>query len=153
MQLPLTIKTLEINDSTLPGLEGHDTNYIRNEYPGTRQCAYGLLPDTTNNYKIIWLLPAEIYAPILTTFSKQGQKLSEASLGVGGCGSDCCFECNETIIINKDLSIYSADSIKSCECDDNGPKPETMRKYARVKTTKIGIDGHFTFSDIVEKDY
>jgi len=152
LRLPLTIKTFQQNGyNTLPVLSGSDTNYIKTPYPN-KLYAYGLLPDTTDSYKIIWLSPAELYVPVLTTFTKRGQKVSEEYLGVGQCGSDCCYECNETITINTDLSIYSADSIKSCECDSTGPRLNTMKKYTLYKTGKIAAGGRLTFTDILKKE-
>ncbi|MBO9204547.1 MULTISPECIES: hypothetical protein [Niastella] len=157
LQLPLTIRPMELGDiNNLPLLYGKDTNYIT--APGTdtsiyRLYAYGLLADTANSYKLIWLSPADDYCPVLVTYTKKGEKISEGGLTAAGCGSDCCWECNQTISISKELSIYSADSIKTCECDDNGPKPETMRKYTMVKTAKIEADGKFKFTELVEKNY
>jgi hypothetical protein len=157
MQLPLTIRPMELVDvSNLPLLYGRDTNYI--EAPSTdtnsyRLYAYGLLADTANSYKFIWLSPADDYFPVLVTYNKKGKKINEDGLTAQACGSDCCWECNQTITINKDLSIHSVDSIKTCECDDNGPKPETTRKYMMVKTAKIGVDGKFKFTELKEIKY
>lgn len=158
VQLPLTIKfTSPADYENLPYLQGADSNYIKSSYIGgdgvVNVYAYGLLPDTVNNYKIIWLEPAEDFLPILTTLTKKGVPIAEEYMGVGGCGPDCCFDCNETVIVNKDLSIYSADSIKECNCDDNGPDTTTMRNYARVKTARIGADGNFKFTEIKEVKY
>ncbi|AEV99309.1 hypothetical protein A4D02_32425 [Niastella koreensis] len=156
LQLPLTIKFTSTADyENLPQLQGADSNYVKCcEGFGTEgRYAYGLLPDTANNYKIIWLLPADEEVPMLTTLTKQGVLISEDNIGVGGCGPDCCFDCNETVIVNKDLSVYSADSIKECKCDDNGPDTTTIRNYARVKTAKIGADGKFKFTEIKEVKY
>lgn len=157
MQLPLRIRPMEFGDlSHLPLLYGKDTSYIT--APGTdtatyRLYAYGLLADTASSYKLIWLAPADDYYPVLVTYTKKGERISEDGLTAEGCGSDCCWECNQTITISKDLSINSVDSIKTCECDDNGPKPETTRKYMTVKTAKIGADGKFKFTELKEVKY
>jgi hypothetical protein len=157
MRLPLTIRPMELGDvSNLPLLYGRDTNYI--QAPGTdtasyRLYAYGLLADTANSYKLIWLSPADDYCPVLVTYTKKGEKINEEGLTAEACGSDCCWECNQTITINKDLSIHSVDSIKTCECDDNGPKRETTRKYMMVKTANIGADGKFKFTELKEVKY
>jgi len=140
--------------SQLPLLFGSDTEFIKTEFRDTawdKLYAYGLLPDTINTFKVIWLQPAERYVPMLTTFSKSGQKISEDYLGVGQCGSDCCYYCDENVKIYSDLTIYSADSIKSCDCDSSGPKENTMRKYVLFKTCKIAQDGKFTFAKATEK--
>jgi hypothetical protein len=153
LQLPLTIKEIDLTDSARPHLSGSDTNYIEAINSGKEGLfAYGLLPDTANSYKVIWLAPADMYYPVLATYTKNGNKIKEDGIGVGGCGSDCCFECNETVTVKKDGSMYAADSIKECNCDENGPKLETMRKYVRYKTGQIASDGKFTVSEILEKN-
>ena len=149
LQLPLTIKQNEIGDPGPASFSGSDTIYLDSSYATH---AYGLLPDTANSYKLILLAPADMYYPILATYTKNGKKIKEDGIGVGGCGSDCCFECNETVTIKKDGSMYAADSIKQCDCDDSGPKTETMRKYVRYKTGQIASDGKFTVSEVLEKN-
>lgn len=154
LQLPLTIKVTSLTGyESLPLLDGLDSIYVTSPDIGNGGggLAYGLLPDTANSYKLIWLLPADIYVPVLTTLTKKGKIISQDYMGVGGCGVDCCFECNETVTVNKDLSIYSVDSVNQCECDDNGPKPETMSHYTRVKTAAIKDHGKFKFTDITEE--
>jgi hypothetical protein len=111
-----------------------------------------MLPDTENSYKIIWLAPAEVEIPILTTFTKDGKKIKEEQLGVGGCGSDCGFSCKEFITINKELTIFSRDSINSTDCDTSGnPMENTTKKYISYKTGKIMKDGKIRMSAILEK--
>jgi hypothetical protein len=148
--LPLTIKTLDIQSDALQKITGRDSMFTSSSDPeGTR--AYGLLPDTTGNFKLIWLSPADVYVPILTTFNRHGQRISETHLSVGACGSDCCYSCAEYITINKDMTIYSVDSIKSCDCDSAGPQEKTMKKYTRFMTGAIAADGKISMSDIKEK--
>ncbi|MDO6434755.1 hypothetical protein Q4E93_29355 [Flavitalea sp. BT771] len=151
LTLPLAIKTLDIQSTTgYRPIAGKDSIFINSGYPN-ETWAYGMLPDTSGNIQLVWLAPAEIYDPVLTTFTKGGLKISEQHLGVGGCGSDCCFTCDEYIYIKKDRSIYSVDSIKSCTCDESGPKKSTMKKYIRWKAGKIGEDGKISLSGVQEK--
>ena len=151
LSLPLTIKTLDIQStSALRRVTDKDTSFINSGYPN-ETWAYGMLPDTSENIQLVWLTPAEIYTPVLTTFTKGGQKISEKHLSVGGCGSDCCFTCDEYIYIREDRSIYSVDSIKSCTCDESGPKKSTMKKYIRFMTGSIGQDGRISMTGVQEK--
>ena len=149
LQLPLTIRTLDDqpSDSSLR-ITGTDSIFIHSGYP-EETWAYGSLPDTTSNFQLIWLAPAEISVPVLTVFSKTGQKISEKYLGVGHCGSDCCFSCSETIIINKDLTIYSVDSIRSCTCDSAGPILSTMINSIQFMKGNISRSGQIYMSAIV----
>jgi hypothetical protein len=153
--LPLNINPNELQQVRgLPLIFGTDTAFINTAYKDTsldKVYAYGLLPDTTQSFKVIWLTPTEIYLPVLTTFSKDGRKISEQELSVGECGSDCCFTCIETIKINTDLTIYSADSISKCDCDSVGPKENTMKKYVLFKTGKINGDSKISLSPVKER--
>ena len=150
LTLPVEIKTLDINFEAFTKLNNKDNVFIKSQYPDEIY-TYGILPDTSEYYKIIWLAPLEYQVPVLTTFTKTGKKISEEYLGVNGCGSDCCFKCKEYIRINKDFTIFSADSIKSCECDSSGPKENTTKKHIRYKTGKILKDGKISMSQILEK--
>jgi len=151
LSLPLTIKTLDIQStSAYHRITDKDTLFINSGYPN-ETWAYGMLPDTSGNIQLVWLTPAEIYTPVLTTFTKDGQKISEKHLSVGECGSDCCFICEEYIYIREDRSIYSVDSIKSCTCDESGPKKNTMKKYIRFMTGSIGRDGRISMTGIQGK--
>jgi hypothetical protein len=155
LELPLTINPDEQKEiRNLPLLFGTDTAFISTAYKDTsldKVFAYGLLPDTAKSFKVIWLTPTEIYLPVLTTFSKDGKKISEQELSVGQCGSDCCFTCVETIKINMDMAIYSADSISRCDCDSIGPKENTMKKFVLFKTGKIYGDGKISLSEMKER--
>lgn len=155
LNMPVVITPLEQHGKEkLSLIYGSDTSFINTVYKDTamdKVYAYGLLPDTANNYKVLWLTPAEIYLPVLTTFSKTGQKISEEHLTVGKCGDDCCYFCKEIIKINLDLSIYCADSIKQCECDDKGPKESTMKHSVIFKTGNIAADGTINLSKETEK--
>ena len=150
LSLPLTIKTSEIVTDAYKKLDNNDNVFIKYPDPGSIY-AYGILPDTLDTFKIIWLQPADDYIPILTTFTKSGKKISSEYLGVGGCGTDCCFECSEFVTITKDLYIFAADSIKSCECDSTGPKVNTTTRYVQYKTGKILKNGKITIGKDMTK--
>ncbi|MCA6438520.1 MAG: hypothetical protein ACRCSM_06370 [Sediminibacterium sp.] len=155
LSLPLTISLPQLqNLDNLPLLYGNDTLFLNTQYKDTsldKVFAYGLLPDTSQSFNVICLVPAENYVPYLVTFSKNGKKINEDYLGVGQCGSDCCYTCTEIIKINSDLSIYSADSIRSCQCDSLGPQESKMKRNVLFKTAKISNDGKFSFSKVVDK--
>lgn len=152
LSLPLIINVSKIKLDSTKILTDKDNTFIKYPDSGTLY-AYGMLSDTTDTFKILWLQPADDYIPVITTFTKDGQKIDSKYVGVGGCGVDCCFECNEVIVINKDLTTFSADSIKSCECDTAGPKENTMRKYIRYQTGKILKTGKIDISKVLEKPF
>lgn len=155
LEVPLTIEPLKIQDGNFTQLTKTDFKFINlhdidpnldNIY------AYGILPDTLESYKVIYLFPSEIRLPIMATYSKNGKKISEEGLSVGDCGSDCGFTCNEYIKIYSDLKIYSVDSIQSYECDSLGIKENTLKKYTRFKNGSINKKGQIIMSQILEKN-
>jgi hypothetical protein len=149
---PVSIRTLDIDPASYRKFTKADNVFIKSAYPDEIY-SYGILPDTADSYKIVWLSPAESLIPILTTFTKSGKKIKEEELGVGGCGSDCGFTCNEWVTINKDLEIFSVDSIKSSQCDNNGIKLNTEKRYIRYKEGKILKNGEITMSKVVKKNF
>nr|WP_315241970.1 hypothetical protein [uncultured Flavobacterium sp.] len=155
LEVPLTIEPLKIQNGNFTKLTKTDFKFINlhdidpnldNIY------AYGILPDTLESYKVIYLFPYEIRLPKMATYSKNGKKISEEELAVGGCGSDCGFTCNEYVKIYSDLKIYSVDSIQSYECDSLGIKENTLKKYTRFKNGSINKKGQIIMSQILEKN-
>jgi hypothetical protein len=155
LEVPLTIEPLKIQDGNFTQLTKTDFKFINlhdidpnldNIY------AYGILPDTLASYKVIYLFPSEIRLPKLAIYSKNGKKISEEELAVGGCCSDCGFTCNEYVKIYSDLKIYSVDSIQSYECDSLGIKENTLKKYVRFKNGSISKKGQIIMSQILEKN-
>ncbi len=154
LNLPLTINTLGLSTEKNAIISIRDSVFLKanpNDFLFKEVRAYGLLPDTLNNFKVIWLKPADISLLVLTIFTKNGKRISEEVLSIGECGSDCCFNCKETIRINTDLSIYCADSIRSCECDSLGPKKDTMEKFILFKTGRITKVGKIILSKLIKK--
>lgn len=156
LTLPLIINPMEIQDvESLSPLTKSDFRFIDMhdiEPDLDKVYAYGILSDTIETYKIIYLFPSEIYLPIIATYNKNGGKISEENLSVGDCGSDCGFTCRESIKIYTDLKIYSVDSIQSAECDSLGPKESTLRKYIHFKKGSINKKGEINISQIVEQN-
>lgn len=150
--LPLEIKTLnqDWGLETLPVLSKEDSLFISDpdlQEGSNRIRAWRLLPDTADSYKVIWLSSSEIFVPVLTTYSKSGKKISEASLTIGQCGADECFDCNETIRIGRDMSVYSVDSIQYSECDSLGYPVRVLEKYILYKTGQVLSSGKITMSE------
>ena len=155
LEIPLTIEPLKIQDGTFTQLTKTDCKFIdlKDIDPDSDSVyAYGILPDTLESYKVIYLFPSEIRLPKIATYSKNGKKISEVELSIGDCGSDCGFTCNEYIKIYSDLKIYSVDSIQRYECDSLGIKENTLKKYTRFKRGSISKKGQIIMSQMVEKN-
>jgi len=112
---------------------------------------YGLLADTINFYSLIYFRQGEEIYPIICTYSKQGQLISNQSLLVYGCGSDCGLRyCSYTAQIDKNRSIYFADTLKyEYLCDSlNNPIPNTDSTFIHSRVGKIDDKGQISVSNI-----
>ncbi|HEY2583985.1 MAG TPA: hypothetical protein VGI43_19405 [Mucilaginibacter sp.] len=143
LKLPLKMTPGRMSVDHYPRLDSTNksfTGYKENE----TLYAFGMLPDTSVCFKLIWFQPADDYYPVLATFTKNGKKIKQEDIGVGGCGVDCCFECKEMIAIQKDMSIYSVDSAKYTTCDTSCY--EAAERYIEYKTGKITRGGKIKIS-------
>ncbi|MFD2864470.1 hypothetical protein [Mucilaginibacter antarcticus] len=147
LQLPLTI-TIDLKKCVR--FTKSDNQFVKSAYPNETY-SYGILPDTTDSYKLIWLEPSETQMPYLGTFTKSGKFIEKVFLPVGQCGSGCGFLCNEFTRINKDLSFVSVDSITTCKCDINGPIEGTSEKYVLIKSGRVAKDGQITIGELYKK--
>ena len=125
-KLPLTIPPYNNMDDTLNGFYTmpEDTIDLREEdRPGHFESAkpYGLLPDTFNCFHVLWFYPNDNPEPILTTYSKTGEKISEEDLTVGNChASDGpCDWCNVSVIIRQDYTVYCSDTLNEGDCNNS----------------------------------
>jgi hypothetical protein len=110
----------------------------------------GLLPDTANYYTLLYFTQSETLYPILVTYSKDGEMISQTNLLVRGCGSDCGLSyCSSTASISKDLHIYAADTLKyEATCDKLGKfLPNSDSTFIYSKAGSISTTGTITMSE------
>ena len=132
------MKTIDSNSS--------DTLFVKNK-DGVK--CYGILPDTSKYFSIIYFYPAEVYYPVVVTYSKSGQLIDELRLNLGGCGEDCGLEqCTEFSRIDNDLTIFSADTIKwEFLCDSIGePIPKSGVIWIDTKSGRFTNEGRFVMT-------
>jgi hypothetical protein len=153
LRLPMNIKPGRMPVDHYRKLDSTDNSFTGYKDKTETLYAFGVLSDTASCFKVIWLEPADDYYPVLATFTKSGRKIKQENIGVGGCGVDCGFQCSETIDINKDMSIYSADSVTYNDCDTNGNPNGTVEKYVRYKTGRIQKSGKIKMSKILKKSF
>lgn len=110
---------------------------------------YAMLADTSTFYSLIFFHSADILYPVLSTYSKTGKLLSEESLAVRGCGSDCGLRyCSSTANIEKNLSIYIADtSYYEGMCDSAGNYTTGDSTFIYSKTGSIDKSGIIKMSE------
>ncbi len=110
----------------------------------------GLLADTSNYYSLLYLGQSENLYPILVTYTKYGDLISQTNLLVRGCGSDCGLSyCSYSAKISKDLNIYIADTLKyEAICDKLGKfLPNSDSTFIYSKTGKIDNNGMIIMSE------
>jgi hypothetical protein len=114
---------------------------------------FGMLADTSNFYSLIYFHSADALYPVLYTYSKSGKLIGEESLIVRGCGSDCGMSyCSSTAYINKDLSIYMADTLHYEEnCDDADNVIPVDSTFIFSKTGSIDKSGKIKMSEEKEQ--
>lgn len=136
LALPLIVKRCEFSpvQSQLPELnQNSDTLFIRN---GSSNFCYGLLADTSKFYAVLTMAPGDCFGPLLTTFTKDGKRISKAGIDIGRCGFGEDFICSEFMKINESGEIYVADTIST--------KGEN---YVIFKNGKINFDGQVVLSE------
>jgi hypothetical protein len=153
VQLPLVLRPTGNYPERKPRLtdsESADTLFYKQAFS---IACYGLLPDTTDYYGIIWLAPADLNYPVITTYNKKGEIIDESGIQIGYCGSDCGYDCSETITIGQSLDIFSIDSIRVTDCDAQGHLIDsTLRRYVIYKTGQITKKGKIELAEEVRED-
>jgi hypothetical protein len=154
LALPVEIKPLPNppKELSVTAAKSIDTEFIGTN-AGYWVC-YGVLPDTSNYFHLIWLVPTELYIPILTTFTKTGRMISQQDLSIGDCASGPCgYVCEVSALIKKDYTIYLSDTITINKCDDNGGViPGTASSKVLYRIGKKVQNGTIEFEKQSEKD-
>jgi hypothetical protein len=134
---------INIDLANMVKLNAADTLFAKTQYPDETYC-YGMLTDTSNFYSLIYFFPADNFYPVLATYTKTGKLINQEALSVNGCGSDCRLSyCSQTGILNKDLTIFCADTVKyDFFCDSLGEKiPNSSKILISTKTGKLTNSG------------
>ncbi len=103
-----------------------------------------MLPDTNYYYGLIVFSPADVFVPVLTTYDKKGNIISDESLSIGDCngGGPGINYCSAIGVINSDLTIYCADTLKTVDLDKTMKAIDGTKKYyCKFKKGKINKDG------------
>ncbi len=133
--------------------ESNDTIFVKDEFISVWGIL-GRLKDTSSYYGFIVTYPGDGPVPILFTYDKKLNLISTESLIARGCGANCGIKhCSTTTVIEKNLSIYCADTMHYVECDAeyNEIKGSDV-KYVEYLNGKIGKDGKIEMAEMVHKD-
>ncbi len=146
LTLPLTLIPLHTGERPTTDPQSADTLFLKSVYV----TCYGLLPDTTAYYGIIWQGIADFDPPFLTTFTKSGEIIDEAGLYVGQCdGGDCDKSCSETITINRSYELFSVDTVMLKTCDSIGT---ILKKSVFYKSGKVDRSGRIRMEEVAEEE-
>ena len=148
--LPLTIKACYVNSKDYVQLAKmqYPLYVLNDEGYQLAWCTF----KTNGNYSAIFTFgPADCYVPYLTTYDKDGKKIDEKMIAIGGCGADCGFTCEEYMILNADYSIYTSDTITYSKCDTAGNEIRgTKEHYVIYKTGKLLSSGKIELTDEIK---
>ena len=143
VDLPLTFRPSSADQSIQTDIKSADTLFL------SFVTCYGLLPDTSKYYGLIWLGIADSNPPHLTTYNKEGEIIDDKSMTVGECGGDGCgWDCREFLVIDKEYNVLSIDTITISHCDSSF----VMSRQITYKTGRINSNGKIDLTTTKKKD-
>lgn len=145
--LPLVIRACSVDASHLPKPVNDSLFLAENFVP---YCTFKIGNDHT---AVISLVFCDCSIPYLTTFDENGNKIDEKLLGDTNCGGiGPGFHCKEYMSIEKDFSIYAADTIVRAEVDSlQEDIKETVVKYVLYQKGKVLNTGKIELSDTLRQ--
>ncbi len=147
-ELPVAVKGCYEDIDGLTEFDGSNFSQFTDAY----HFSYKQIPSNGNYIAVISLQIADCFIPVLTTYKPDGTIIDKKVIAIGQCGHDCGYECEEFMTIKADYSIYTSDTITSCECDDMWEIiPGTCEDFVIYKEGKINNDGKIELSDEIKK--
>jgi len=148
VELPLKIKGCEVDFENLTELNEENTSAYVQDY----SYAFGQIQTNGNYVAVIILGVADCLLPVITTYKPTGEKIDSKTIAIGYCGSGPCFECEEFMTLKKDFTLYTADTMKTFECDDDyNPIPGTESIEIIYKKGRLTVDGKIELSGEMKK--
>lgn len=148
LELPIEIKGCDVDYHGLT--EFNDEN--PSPYLQDHSFAVGQIKTNGNYVAVITFGVADCLLPVLTTFKPTGEKIDSKTIAIGYCGMAPCFECEEVMTIKADFTLYTADTMKTSECDeDYNPIPGTERIEVIYKEGRMTETGVIKLSEEIKK--
>lgn len=143
VQLPWSCELWKDQFSVIQ-LTGQELEQLANDPQQEAGVAVGRLYDPSGAKHILWLSPADVDLPMLTTFSSEGEFIHVEGLVIGECGPGPCYECKETVRIDLDFTILTTDTITACECDSTfEPLSKPCEHYVMIREGSLSANGAF----------
>lgn len=134
IQLPIRIDLYKDYDGLVKPLDS-DTSILNEK---TEMWYLGLLEDTSRYYYVIPMYPGDDLCPFLYVFSKKGDLIDKARLYIGRYGADCGSHIYGYTTINKDLNIFTKDSLVQHQCDSTGNENKnSLTIYTNTQKMRI----------------
>jgi hypothetical protein len=109
---------------------------------------WGMLPDTSINYFLIWTVTGDNIIPFLAIYNKKGTLLSCDPLTSSGGGWGPCFEFSAYASIEKDYSVHLFDTTWNWECDS----AFVICDSSKVKIERTVLDGKITGGMFIKQE-
>ncbi len=123
-------------------LTGQEQELLANDPEQEAGVAVGRIYDPSGVKHILWLSPADVDLPMITTFSAEGEFIHIEGLVIGECGPGPCYQCKETVRIDLDFSILTTDTVTACECDStHEPLSKPCEHYVSIREGALSSDG------------
>jgi hypothetical protein len=148
IKLPTKIDLYEDYDGLVKP-EISDTSILHEK---TQMWYLGLLEDTSRFYYVIPMYPGDDLCPLLYVFSKNGDLIDKSSLLVGNYGPDCGAYVYGYTKINKDLSIFTQDSLAAYNCDSIGKENrDSLTIYLKSQKMRVLSNGKVEQDKAIER--
>ena len=148
IKLPVFIEGCKINAENLH----YFSDTTSSAYVETGSYAYGQFKSNGNYKSVITLGIAECLLPEIITYSLNGHIIDRKTIAIGYCGDEPCFECLESMTLNQDFTIYTADTMITSKCDEDfNPILGTETMKIIFKEGKLTEDGIIKLSNIIAK--
>lgn len=147
IELPVKIKGCEAEYENLTEFKENSSPYIEDYSFGVGQVK------TNGDYvAVLTLGVADCLLPRITTYKMTGEKIDSEIIAIGNCGHGPCFECKEFMTLKKDFTLYTADTIKTSECDDDyNPIPGTESIEVIYQEGRLTKEGKIELSEELKK--
>lgn len=115
VELPIKIKGCEVDYKNFTVFNEENPSPYIQDY----SYAVGQIKTNGNYVSVITLGVADCMLPVITTYKLTGEKIDSKAIAIGYCGNGPCFECEEFMTLKEDFTLYTADTMKTSECDDD----------------------------------
>ena len=157
VDLPYVFRLTNKDVDNVDGLErinpmSTDSLFLKTEYMTAAFC-FGYLTDTSKYYTLIFKFAADSYYPVLVTYTKDGEIISQDAILANGCGDDCgLYFWSENAIVSKDFSIFCSDTSRwEYFCDSIGePIPNSAETWIYYTKGQVKSNGKIVISKTKE---